>query len=233
MYNFMWQRLAVYSAKYQLQQPAVQEFNSTIDEVQRELISMLAPYANMNEKVRALLEPWIRRIYDTSDQNGQIDFPQRVGVEEEVTETFFRVISMSVTGAGGTATLFPIHPIMESEITIAQLMPQRAPDLTKNRAYYNVYDGVIQLYPMQGIPYLMWYLVYPVAAILAFNYEMQNGEYVQVYDPDNTVDLYWNENASNILLYMLLQKYGISVRDDLIAEFGRIGITTAIAEPAK
>src|SRR5580698_1625586 len=96
-YSFLWLRLIDYGKKYQMQAPSVDSFNSALDEVQREAISILAPYYQTNEKVRALLSPFIRRIFDTTDQSGQLLQPQRVGVEEETTEEFYRVVSMGVT----------------------------------------------------------------------------------------------------------------------------------------
>lgn len=223
VYSFLWTRLIEYGRKYQMQSPSVDEFNHNLDEVQREAITILGPHYQVNEKVRSLCAPWVRRIYDTSDQNGQLLQPQRVGVEEETTEEFYRLVGMGVVDANGKL-LYGISPAMEAEIVEFTRIPQRKPDLTKSRAYYINYDNVIQLYPEQEIPYILWYLIYPTAALLAFTYDLVDGEYVQTYDPENSVDLYWDKNASNLLLYMLLEKYGISSRDDLLAEFGKLGI---------
>lgn len=227
IYGFLWKRYLDYSKKYQLQVDTVDDFNTKIAELQLEAITLLGSHYQANEKVRSLLAPWIRRIYDTSDQNGQLLQPQRVGVEEETTETFYRLVGMGVTDGNGKL-LYGISPAMEAEIVEFMRIPQRKPDLTKLRAYYINYDDVIQLYPEQEIPYILWYLIYPTAAQLAFTYELVEGEYVQTYDPENSVDLYWDKNASNLLLYMLLEKYGISSRDDLLAEFGKLGIQMSL-----
>lgn len=229
MYNFLWTRLITYGQKYQLQAPSVDQFNSTVQEVQLELMTILGDNYQANEKTRSLLSPWIRRIYDVSDQNGQLLQPQRVGVEEETTETFYRLVAMGVTDGSGNL-LYGIQPAMEAEIVEMQRIPQRQPNLAKSRVYYINYNGVIQLYPSQTIPYILWYLVYPTPGILAFTYTVVNGEYVQTYDPLNSVDLFWDDNASNLLLYMLLEKYGVSTRDDLLSEFGKIGITVNLSK---
>lgn len=232
VYSFLWTRLLNYAVKYQLAAPAVQEFNSNLDEVQREAISLLSPHYQSSELVRSLCAPWVRRIYDTCDNTGQLNQPQRVGVEEEVTEEFYRVVGMGVTDGNGNL-LYGISPAMEAEIVEMQRIPQRKPDLTKSRAYYINYDDVIQLYPQQSIPYILWYLIYPTQAVLAFTYQLVNGEYVQVYDPLNSVDLFWDKNASNLLLYMLLEKYGISSRDDLLQEYGKLGIELSMQMSVK
>ncbi len=136
MYGFMWTRLQVYAAKYQLQMPAVQQFNSTVAEIQLEAATLLAPHYQASELVRSLLNPWVRWIYDTSNNFGQFDLPERVGVEEPVTETFYRIVALGVTDGNGNI-LYGISPAMEAEIVEMQRMPQRKPDLTKSRAYYS------------------------------------------------------------------------------------------------
>lgn len=227
IYNFLWARYIDYAKKYQLQVDAVQDFNSKVDEIQREAITILGTRYQSSELVRSLCAPWVRRIYDISDNTGQLSQPERVGVEEPVTEEFYRVVGMGVTDGNGNL-LYGISPAMESEIVEFQRIPQRKPDLTKSRAYYLNYDDVIQLYPQQAINYVLFYLVYPTDALLAFNYVLVNGEYVQQYDPLNTVDLGWDRNASNLLLYLLLEKYGISSRDDLLQEYGRLGVEISL-----
>lgn len=232
VYSFFWQRLINYAAKYQLQAPSVDEFNSNLDEVQKEAMNILAPHYQANEKVRSLLKPWVRQTLDTSDQNGYVSQPQRVAAEEPVTEEFYRILSMGVTDGNGNI-LYGISPAMEAEIVEMQRIPQRKPDLTKKRAYYISYDQIIQLYPSTGIPYLMFYLVEPTEAILAFTYSIVDGEYIQTYDAVNSVDLYWDDSAANLLLYLLLEKYGISSRDDLLQQYADMGIKMSLEAEGK
>jgi hypothetical protein len=75
----------------------------------------------------------------------------------------------------------------------------------------------------------MWYLIFPSNAYIAFTYTIINGEYVQQYDPGNSIDLFWDKSAANLLLYLLLEKYGISSRDDLLQEYAEMGIKLSIA----
>lgn len=232
IYSFLWLRLIDYGRKYQLAAPSVDEFNSNLAEVQIEAMTLLGPHYQANERVRSILSTWVRRIYDTSDQNGQLLHPLRVGVEESTTEQFYRIVGMGVTDGNGKL-LYGISPAMEAEIVEMNRIPQRKPDLTKSRSYYIDYDAVIQLYPEQKIPYILWYLVYPTIAQLAFTYSVINGEYVQTFDPVNTIPLQWDDSASNLLLYMLLEKYGISSRDDLISEFGKLGIEMSLETQTK
>lgn len=226
----MWNRLLDYAQKYQLQMDTVPGFNSKLKEIQLEAINILCPLYQTNEKVRTMLSTWVRRITDVSDSNGQLLQPARVGVEEETSEEFYRIVAMGVTDINGKL-LYGISPAMEAEIVEMQRIPQRKPDLTKSRAYYIAYDNVVQLYPEQQIPYQMWYIIFPAEAYIAFQYVLVNGEYVQQYDPANSADLYWDKSAANLLLYLLLEKYGISSRDDLLQEYAEMGIKLSI-QPA-
>jgi len=226
-YFFLYERLINYAAKYQLAAPAVDEFNSALKEVQLEAVNILCPLYQTSEKIRTMLSPLVRRIIDVSDSNGQLLQPQRVGVEEETTELFYRVVAMAVTDNNGNM-LYGISPAMEAEIVEMQRIPQRKPDLTKSRAYYIGYDEVIQLYPQQQIPYELWYVIYPPDAYIAFNYVLVNGEYVQQYDPGNSSDLSWDPSASNLLLYLMLEKYGISSRDDILQEYAGMGLKLSL-----
>jgi len=227
IYDFLYLSYIGYCKKYQLAIDTVTDFNQKVDEIQREAITILGNHYQQSEKVRSLVTPWVRRIYDTTDQNGQLLQPSRVGVEEETTEEFYRLIGMGVTDGNG-GLLYNIDPIMENELMLTMRIPQRQPNLAKQRAYYLPYDDVIQLYPQQEIPYILFYLIYPTTAILAFTYQEVDGEYVQVYDPVNSVDLYWDKSASNLLLYMLLEKYGVSSRDDILNEFGKFGVQLSL-----
>lgn len=227
-YGFMFKRLIDYAAKYQLQVPTVDEFNSKLDEVQLEAVNILCPLYQENEKVRTMLANQVRRIYDVTNSTGQALQPQRVSVEEETTEEFYRIIAMGVTDNNGK-TLFGISPAMEAEIVEMQRIPQRQPNLAKSRAYYNNYDGVIQLYPEQSIPYVLWYVIYPTKAYISFTYVLVNGEYVQQYDSGNSANLFWDKSAANLLLYLLLEKYGISSRDDLLQEYADMGIKLSLS----
>jgi hypothetical protein len=44
------------------------------------------------------------------------------------------------------------------------------------------------------------------------------------YDAGNTVDLAWPSSAANLILYKMLEKYGVSVREQLLQEYAKYGI---------
>lgn len=227
--NQLWKRTGQYGVKYQAGQNLVDAFNGALDEVQLELYNQLAPIYQSNEKVRSLLAVWVKKQYDTAS-NGTYTVGNSQGL-------FDRVVGMSVTDTTAPTPniLYAIEPIMEAELTYAARIPQRAPSLAKKRVYYLV-DGptTINLYPAAAsIPFLLFYLVFPTAAYIAFTYTETDDEYIQTYDPTNSQDLAWTSDAFNLILYMMLDKFGVSVREQLLMEYAKLGLTELMSQPTK
>src|ERR1700761_6714601 len=174
IYRSTWLSYVGYCQKYQLQVDTVDDFNQKIGEIQIELFSLLNPHYQKNEFVRAILAPFVRRIYDISDSNGQLNHPQRVSIEEETTETFCRILGFSVTDAQSNP-LFPIIQTQENEIVGLSHIPQRAPSIAKRNEDYLSYVKYIQIFPEQPTTYLLFYLFAPQAANLAFTYVEEDG----------------------------------------------------------
>lgn len=221
IYDFLWKRLADYGKKFQSGMDVVDDFNTKIDEVQLEVINDLSPYYQANELVRGMINAWVRRIVSVSNASGIINRPTVSG------EEFMRVLSLGVVDDAGSYR-FEINPYLENEITIAQRLPQRKPSIAKRIVCYVPFDNSIQLYPEEAINYAMYYLIYPKQAKIAFTYTSTADEDVMTYDQANSVDLVWDKNASNIILYKLLEKYGISSREMLLAEYAKLGIQTSL-----
>lgn len=221
IYNFLWKRLADYGKKYQSGIDVVDDFNTKIKEIQLEVINDLSPYYQTNELVRGILEVWVREIVSISSGSGLVALPS-VG-----TEVFMRALSLGVVNGSGDF-LFEINPYTENEVAISQRFPQRKPDVSKRIVGYVNYNKRIQLYPKSAINYQMFYFIYPTEAKIAFTYTTVDGEDIMAYDDANSVNLAWNENAANIILYKLLEKYGISSRELLLNEYGKLGVATSL-----
>lgn len=217
VYDFLWLRLADYAAKYQSGTDAVSAFNSKLAEVQIEIFNDFEPHYASNEAIRVLLSAWVREQAGATDINGF----DTVGTAPEVTD---RIISAGVTA--GTVMQFAIPQVSESELIAITRIPQRKPNfLTKNVYYrFNLPDQ-IQLYPPQIITYYIYYLIYPLLAEIAFTYSTTADEDIMTYDPTGSTDLAWPESASNLILYKMLEKYGVSVRENLLQEYSKYGLT--------
>lgn len=212
-YNFLWLRLADYAKKYQSGFDTEEEFNGKLSEVQLELMNDLSPYYPVNEKVRGILEPFVRKATGSSTVTGRIDKP----------ENFNRVLALR-TGN------IPVSPTNEGELVMSSIIPQRRPNIIKGIVNYLTYENKIQLTPEVQLQYELYYLIYPPEAKIAFTYTIDpvSGEDTMTVDLANTIDLVWDKNAANIILYMMMEKYGVSSREDLIREYGRLGINLSI-----
>ena len=223
-YEFLWKRLADYAKKFQSGMDVVDEFNTRLAEVQLELVNTLAPYYQVNEKVRSIMSIWVRSLSGTSSSTGLIVRPPVVdGVE------FMRVLSMGYVNSTGLMS-FDISQTTEGEIVIANRIPQRRPSIAKRIVNYVSVGNTIQLYPQQAIQYSMFYLVYPKEAKIAFAYTSIDDEDVMTLDVANTVNLAWDKTAANIILYMMMEKYGVGNREMLLVEYGKLGINASLNE---
>lgn len=221
VYDFLWQSYIGYAKKYQLQVDSVADFNLKVAEVQMEIATILSPHYQENEMVRSYLGPWVRTLTGVTPSTGIISRPQ------VNSETFYRPLALALTDASGNI-ISNIDSVDEDELMVIWRIPQRQPSIAANRLYYTQIGQTIQIQPAAAVNYLLYYLVYPTPASVSFTQSVVNGEYVQTHNAGSDVDLGWDPNASNLLLYLLLSKYGVSSRDNLIAEYGKLGIQTTL-----
>lgn len=221
IYDFIWKRLADYGKKFQSGQDAVDEFNTRIAEVQLEVANDLSPFYQVNELVRGVLAPHVRQVTAVTNGSGLFARPTVTG------EKFMRVLGLGVVDVQGNYR-FEITPSTENEIGISQRIPQRRPDFTKKIVHYIPIKTDIQLYPKSAINYSMYYMIYPLSAKIAFTYTSTDDEDVMTYDAANSTDLAWDDNASNIILYKMLEKYGIVNREAWLAEYSRLGLDVSM-----
>lgn len=217
VYSFLWQRLEGYAQKYQSGAANVAYFNTSLAEVQSELFNDFSVYYGKNEKVNTLMDFWVRQQNGTTPGTG-ID---TIGIDPEIVN---RILSAGYAPSG--AITFGIPAVAENELVAIARIPQRAPNITKKIAYYRFNSPqTINFYPAAIIPYLVFYLIYPTEAHIAFTFTSTDDEDIMTYDPDNSIDLAWPASASNLILYLMLEKYGVSVREQLLQEYAQYGVT--------
>lgn len=216
VYDFLWLRLADYAAKYQSGTDVVSAFNSKLSEVQVETFNNLVPFYEVSEKVKTLLDVWVKEQVGSSDSTGFVT----AGIGDEVVN---RPISIGYTSGG--SIIFSIVEIGETELIAIARMPQRQPNVAKKNVYYRFNSpSTLQFYPKAITPYDMFYFIYPSEAHIAFTFTSTADEDIMTYDPTDSIDLAWPSSASNLILYGMLQKYGVSVRESLLQEYSKYGI---------
>lgn len=218
---FLWNRIDAYGAKYQSGTDTVAYFNSALAEVQLEIYNEFSPLYDQNEKVKDLLNFWVKQQAGTSAPDGT----QSIGTDPEIVE---RPLSIGYTD--GTNILFQIPEVSESELIAIARIPQRAPNVAKKIVYYRFnIPGALNFYPAAETPYFAFYFIYPTPANIAFTFTETDDEDIMTYDSVNSVDLEWPESATNLILYKMLEKYSINVREELLEEYSRYGITQELA----
>jgi len=217
----LWNRVNQYASKYMSGQTIVDTFNGALAEVQAEIYNDLSPFYQENEKVRGLLNVWVKSVNATF----------AAGSYTSGDTQFDRVVSMAITdGNTPPIMLYEVNPITEGELVYANRIPQRKPDPTKKRVYYFM-DGplIIKTAPNTiALPFIMYYLSYPTLAKIAFTYTEVDDEYVMTYDDANSDDLGWVIDAYNIILYKMLEKYGVETRDQWTAEYAKLGLAKPV-----
>jgi len=211
---YIWNRLADYGQKYMSGTDKVDAFNSKLAEVQAEVYNDLSPYYETNIKVRDILRPWAKKLTGTATSG--------VITATVASYEFDRVISIGITIAGA---FFGANEITEEELVEVARIPQRRPDSAKKQVYYLTSGtNIITLAPLEALAYTAYVLVMPKEAKIAFTLTSTDDEDVMTYNSAGSTDLEWNKNAQNIIIYKMLEKYGISNRELWLTEYAKLGI---------
>lgn len=237
VFDFLWQRINQYGQKYLSGQVVVDAFNTALTEVQTEVYTDLSPYYQTNEKIRGILQPWVKKATGTA-ANSLFTIDDTKGI-------FDRIVSLAVTATGDPTTiLFEINPIMEGELVYANRIPQRAPNFAQKRVYYLMEsqstvadidaEASIRLAPnIATLDYLAYYLVYPYEAKIAFILSETDDEDIMTYDPTESIDLAWGMDAANLILYKMLEKYGVNTREQWLLEYAKLGLSETMVSGGK
>ena len=214
---YLWERIAGYGQKYQSGQDNVDYFNTALQEVQYEIFNDFSPIYDKSEKVKSLLDFWVRPQSGVSNADGTVG----VGVYPEVVA---RPLGVGYATSPSLVE-FGIPSVAENELMAIARIPQRAPNVAKKNVYYRFNSpSTANFYPAQAIPYSMFYMIYPSAAYIAFTFTSTDDEDIMTYDPNNSADLAWPAAATNLILYKMLEKYGVSVREQLLQEYAKYGL---------
>jgi hypothetical protein len=213
--KYIWDRISAYGQKYQVGLDVVAYFNSALAEVQAEIFNDFSPLYDKNEKIKALLDVWVKEQVGSSTSGGVVT----VGTGADVVN---RPLSAGYVLSGNIS--FSIPNVTESELVAIARIPQRTPDVSKKNVYYRFNaPATLQFYPKTTIPYDLFYLVYPTVASIAFTFSETDDEDIMTYDSVNSVQLAWPASATNLILYLMLEKYGVSVREELLQAYSKYG----------
>lgn len=205
--KLVYDRLKDYAAKYQSGLDVVTNYNSRFAEVQQELSNYLISIIGFNERAEQLLDPLIKDFTTAAPTDGLITRP----------EDFSHFLSGAYEGS-------PIHKLSPNQMATYEQIPQRRGDLSKKRVNISSVGGKWDVKPATATGIKVRYVISPPTSTIAFTYSSTDDEYIMAYDDGSTVDFVWGEECIPLLVYMMLDKYGLSVREQLLMEYARLGI---------
>lgn len=204
--------------KYQSSFETGSALTDYINLAQNELAEYLYSIYEINQRALDVLGPIIVTVPLVSDSTGKLTLP---------ADYNHRLDLLYIKGSKEHNT----HYIGTNQVGIIERIPQRRGDLNKNRVNYTFRNKAIQLFPKEALDMLLTYVKYPAQAKVAYTYSVTAGEDIRTYDVANSVNMEWDENVSNLLLYMTLDKMGIPNKDELTKEYAQLGIAKEEIRP--
>lgn len=186
------------------------DFNYALASVQTSVMSILAPLYSVTRAAKDLLAPFLTD--STGSTNAQ-------GVYTKPSD-YFQIASAMVGS-------HPAYPVEVNELAMLQYLPSRRPDASANRyAFYEEDDNFVFL-PAQTATVSIKYIRKPdEAEIILTASSTADSDYLT---PTSTNNLEWPERAFNLFYYMMLQRFGIESKEQILLEFSNLGIQTEAA----
>lgn len=187
------------------------------NQCQLELAQYLYSIFEINNNAVDLAAPITSTFTGTSSANGILPYP----------EDYNHLLSLRYVKKSKVTV--KCQRIALSQLGIIEKIPQRKPSLEKDRILYTYQDNGIQVYPETALNFKGIHAKYPPDVAIEYSFTNVGGE------PKRTVssvtDLVWNKNVYNLLLYMVMDKMGLSVRDQLLSEYAQLGIARETVKP--
>lgn len=123
--------------------------------------------------------------------------------------------------------------INRNEVDMIMSSSVRKFDPAKNHVGYYREDGEIKALPPQVFTITAFrYIRKPVNPVLALtNVSTGNDDY-QTLDPDNTTDWEFGSSVADLIVYLMLEKLGVQMKEELLLEYSKLGIDRATINPA-
>lgn len=199
----------------------VDALNGYINRAQLRMKGYFDSIAQINQKATNYLRPVTKSEIGTSDANGILELPEDYDY------------MLSVRWNKTNITNFPAKELSAVQADVIYQIPHRAPSTAGNRVFYQFINDGILLYPEEAIEVLMRYTAEPPEAFIVYTYSIDpdTGEDLAIPDLDECIDLVWNKNVYNLLLYMTLEEMGMAVRENILLQYAQMGIQEEKVEP--
>lgn len=181
------------------------EFNRDLSAVQTQLMSILSPLYGRSSAVKELLAPFVEPLTGTSSATGVLAKPA----------DYFQIAAVAISG-------FPVKEVSVNERFMLQYVPSRRPSTSEKRFFYFMEGDDINLLPAEAHIVSGTYLRHPEEASIALTESSTaDSDYVT---PTAVDDLEWPQRAFNLILYLMMQRLGLEMKEQLMMEMGNLGI---------
>lgn len=203
----LYDRVNDYLKKYQSGFDTVDDYNGKFYQVQYELANYLIHIYARNERAQQYLQPLIVSADVTGSASGVMATPA----------DFMQFLSAEYAGK-------PVHKVSVNQLVAYEELPQRRGDLTKKRVNITGINNGWLAKPASAYTITVNYVKHPPVSTIAFTLTETADEDILTYDEANTEDFVWSEDCINLLVYMMLEKVGIAVREEILREYAQLGL---------
>ena len=192
----------------------VAEFNDRINQVQLEVIEKVFSIIGLTQRASDFLFPFIKTTTITTSNTGLIIPPP----------DSLHYLSLSYIYADpvtGNVTNIPMRYLNANEVDITATNPNRNANPVRGRVQYYDSNGSSFVTTNSSCTVLLRYIMNPPTAQISFTTQSNSQGYYQVFDPINSIDLIWNDPAYNMIVYLMLEKLGVEIREQFLIEFSQ------------
>lgn len=184
---------------------SIPEWNANLKRTQTEVIEFLAPFYEINQQITDALAPFIKKATGTSDGSGILAKP----------DDYVHLTSLDVAD-------YPCYPISVNQRSTIKTSPVRKPSVSTNQYYRIFQDNSIQLLPETALEINYTYIRKPAeASVSATSVSSEDSDYQTI---TAVTDLEWPHQLFNLFLYLMLEKMGIEVKEQILIEYGNLGV---------
>lgn len=188
------------------------EFNGKVKLAQNRLAELLKDVDEENERASQALS-WLKKDSGalTTSSDGSLTMPT----------DFSSLITVTLLKSGSR---YPGTKYRNNEVDTVRTSPILAPDLSLNEIGFYNRSGKVFIMPEAGgtAVDMLYYIKVPNATI---NLQPSQTDDADLVIPAVGTDFGWPEFCFNLLVYAILEQLGIEIREDMLFEYARFGIS--------
>ena len=210
----VWNRVNDLAKKDQSGYNTAAEFNDRIDQVQLEIVEKIYTYLGYTQRAADILAPFIKTVLLASSNTGVVTPPSDC--------LHYLSLSYQYTDPISGIRWIPCRQLDSNAVDLTAQNPVRNTNPAQNRVQYFNENNLTTICTNSSSQVKIRYVQRPAISQIAFTAQQSSGQYYQTYDPINSIDLLWNDAAFNLIVYLMLEKLGVEIREQFLVEFAQV-----------